>query len=270
MVLAWVLLSIPRGLIRKVMVAQLGTRLGFVDWYGLSMVTNLVGLVTPARGDAILAGAYLKRRYGLSLSRFLGTVYANAVLLALVLSLQGLAALVAIGRSQDLSNPLVWVVVAMPGLVAGLLAIGSPAQVPWRGWLGDRLRAALGGWQAIRQNGATLAGSALLTIVGTGCFAFWTWTAFRGLRLDVGLAPLILTSVVGQLAAYVNLTPGNLGIREALLGFVTAALGIGFAEGVAVTLLQRAVSTALFLVVGGGFGVVALRGVLREPGEAAG
>jgi uncharacterized membrane protein YbhN (UPF0104 family) len=270
MVLAWLLLSIPRGLIRKVMVAQLGTRLRFVDWYGLSMVTNLLGLVTPARGDAILAGAYLKRRYSLPVSRFLGTVYANAVLLAIVLSVEGLIALLAIERSQGLSSPVVWIAVAVPGLAAGLLGIGSPGMVRWRGWLGDRLRAALGGWEAIRQNSRALAASGLLTFLGTVCFTFWTWTAFRALHLDVGFAALVLTSVVGQLAAYVNLTPGNLGIREALLGFTTGALGIGFAEGVAVTLLQRAVSTVLFLVVGGAFGAIALKGALRAPEESEG
>jgi uncharacterized protein (TIRG00374 family) len=108
----------------------------------------------------------------------------------------------------------------------------------------------------------------MLTVASTLCFTLWTYAAFRALHVEVGVAPVFFASVAGQMASYTNLTPGNLGVREAVLGFVTEALGIGFAEGVAVTLLQRAISTVLFVLVGGVFGLRVFRETLRATKEA--
>lgn len=268
---AWLLLSLPRSLIRKLMARRLGAELRFVDWYGLGMVSNLIALVVPARGDYLLSAAYLKRRYGLAISHFASMVYGNAVVMAGILGVEGCLVLLAMGVVHGRWSGPVLAFMGALVLAAAAAAMLSTRLVPGRGWLGRRLRTAIAGWQWIRDDRPLLLSVTALMAASTVIFAAWMYLGYRALGFEVRLLPVVFAGLVSQASFFVNLTPGNLGVREALVAFASEVMGLGFAEGAAVTLLQRALSSLIFLLLGGGFGAVLFRELLasRPPEEAA-
>ena len=249
----WVLLSIPRGLTRKLMARRLGVKLAFVDWYGLFMVTNLISLVVPARGDFIISAAYLKKKYGLPITQFGSMVYGNAVLLAAVLGLEGCLGLILLGITENVWDLKIWGIVVTVGLGAIPFALLSNHILKGKNWLVKKLRAAIEGWESLRSDPGLLLRLVALIVMSSLIFTMWMYVSYRTLGFDVSIVPVFFAGVATQASFFFSLTPGNLGVREAIVGFISQVIGLGFAEGIAVTILQRAVSTVVFFIFGGFF-----------------
>jgi uncharacterized membrane protein YbhN (UPF0104 family) len=249
----WVLLSIPRGLIRKLMAQRLGVKLAFVDWYGLFMVTNLISLVVPARGDFIFSAAYLKKKYGLPISQFGSMVYGSSVLLAVVLCLEGCLGLFFLGITENIWDLKIWGIVIAVGMGAIPFAMLSKRILKGESWLIRNLRTALEGWETLRSDPGLLIRLVALIVTSSLIFTMWMYVSYRTLGFEVSVIPVFLAGVATQMSFFLSLTPGNLGVREAIVGFISQVTRLGFAEGVAVTILQRAVSTAVFFIFGGFF-----------------
>jgi uncharacterized membrane protein YbhN (UPF0104 family) len=90
------------------------------------------------------------------------------------------------------------------------------------------------------------------------------WIALQqvSLAMRLGIAanatgqspPLLLLCIMGPLGvfiSFVSITPAALGLREAVLGYVTYATGSSFGSGMYMGALDRAVSLALITVFGG-------------------
>lgn len=251
--LVWLLLSIPRSLIQKLVAQKLGARLSFVDWYGLSMVTNLLSLVMPARGDYAFGAVYLKKKYNLPITRFGSIIYFNAVLLAIVLGIEGCVGLLLLGITQGLWDLRVWGGVVAVGLGALPFVLFSRRLLRGETWLARKLREIAEGWELLRSDPGFILRIVALVMASSLVFTLWMYVSYRALGFEVGIIPAFFAGVTTQMSFFFSLTPGNLGIREAVVGFVSQTTGLGFAEGVAVTVLQRAVSTVGFLICGGLF-----------------
>ncbi len=252
---AWLLLSIPRALIQKVTANKLGVMLEFRDWYGLSMVTNLLNMLLPARADYLFSAAYLRRKYKMPLSRFGSMVYGNAVLLALMLAIEGMIGLLLLGWFYQTWNFQVGLIVLGLGIGTLPFLLLSSKVVRGDSWLAQRLRTALSGWEILRADATYLLKMVALIAFSSASFMLWMYISYRALNFEIRLIPLLLVAVTTQMSFFFSLTPGNLGLREAVVGFISSLTGLGFAEGVAITLLQRAISTVAFLIVGGIFGI---------------
>ena len=258
----YVLLSLLGGLNRKFMARQLGVRLSFLDWYGFLVLTNLISLVVPARGDLLVSAAYLRRKYSLPVAHFASMVYGNAVLLAGVLGVEGCLGLLLLGLFDGVWNMAVWAIVLLAGAAAVPLALMSKSVLKGDLWLVQKLRMALEGWEVLRSNRRLLTGLAFLLVAGSVCFTAWMYVSYAALGFRVRLLPAFFAGISAQLSFFLSLTPGNLGLREIMVGFVSQVTGLGFAEGVAVTVLQRGVSTAVQLVLGGAFSPFIVRSLV--------
>ena len=267
LVFAWFLLSIPRGLLMKVMSENLGVKLDFVDWYGLSMVTNMLALIMPARSDFLVSSAYLKRKYGFPITRYASMVYGNVILLAFVLSLEAIVGLIGISLVQGINNLTMWIVVSGLLIFAIVLVFLPSKWLTNEIWIISKLRAVLEGWESLRSRPGLLLKLGGLIVFSSIVFSFWMYISYTVLDFQVTLLPLFLAAITTQMSFFVTLTPGNLGIRETLVGFISEATGLGFAEGVAITLLQRAISSVSFTLVGGSFALFLMPGIFNSKSQ---
>lgn len=263
------LLFLPNGLIRRAMAEHFGVRLRFVEWYGMILFTNLLNLALPARADMAFTAGYLKSMHGLSLANFAAMTYGNAVLFASVMVVEALLGLAWIAWDSGYWNARVLGFAVMMGLLAATLLLLPRLPIRGTGRIASGLRRALEGWQSLRQAPRLLPRLARHMVLGSLIFAAWMFVSYRALGFDVDVARVLVAGVVVQLSFLVVLTPGNLGVREALTGFVSQLIGLGFVEGVVVTLLQRAVSLLVFCVFGGLFGLTLSRALHRHGGQAA-
>lgn len=268
LVVLCLLLFLPNGLIRRAMAQHFGVRLRFVEWYGMLVFTNLLNLVLPARADMVFTAGYLKTMHGLSLANFAAMTYGNAVLFASVMVVEALLGLAYIAWDIGYWSAQVMAFATVMGVLAMALLVLPALPICGDGRIAGGIRRALDGWHSLRQAPRLLPRLARHMVLGSLIFAAWMYMSYRALGFDVDVARVLVAGVVVQLSFLLVLTPGNLGIREALTGFVSQLIGLGFSEGVIVTLLQRAVSLLVFCVVGGWFGLLLSRAV-RKHGELA-
>lgn len=260
-------LFIPNGLIRRILARPFGCRLDFLDWYGLSLASNLLSLVVPARGDLAFTAAYLKRRYDLSYTEFAGMTFGGTILNLVVLALQGSAAVAIYGYTSGQWN--ISLALGMLGfaLLAILLLFPSKGLFPPQLPFSDKLHQAIDAWAMLRQDKVLVMKVTGLILLGSIIYTCWHVAAFRALNYQAPVSSIFFVGVLAQVTFLVTLTPNNLGLREAIQGLASAAVGIGFTEGVLVTLLQRLVSTIVFLLFGGISALLLMRRHQASQGE---
>lgn len=246
------------------MAERLGIRLAFGDMFGLLMVTNLISLVLPVRGDLAVTALYLRKKYNLPITHFVSMLYGGTILLAICLSFTGAICLVLVAAEGIVPNVYIVGIIATLGVMSFLLGWLPTGLIQGEYWVMKRLRAAVEGWERLRSDRALLAQLAMLIMSGIALFCIWMYLSYRMLGFEIRLLPAVVAGVVVSISFFAAITPGNLGIREALLGFTSQLLGFGFAEGVAVTLLQRAVSILVFLGFGGFYSVFIMRTLMTS------
>lgn len=263
------LVFIPAGFSRKLMAERLNIRLAFVDWYGLLMVTNLISLVVPARGDLAVSAIYLRKKYNLPYTHFISMLYGATILLAICLSITSSLCLAILALEGSTIDVRILVIVAAFGLLSFFLGWIPANLLKGNRWVMKRLRTALDGWNHLRADRVTLGRLAFLTQAGIALVALWMYATYRALGFEISILSAAIAGVMVQMSFFISITPGNLGVREALIGFTSQVLGLGFAEGVAVTLLQRAVSILVFACLGGlfSFSIIRSLSLLSDKGE---
>jgi uncharacterized membrane protein YbhN (UPF0104 family) len=258
----WILLSFTRSYTRRIMAASFGVKLKFLDWYGLYLFTNMLSLVIPARGDFIFSAAYLKKKYNLPISSFVSIIYGNSILLALTLSLEAMAILLYVGLKENVWNLKMWYIMGGMAALAIFFAFLPHKKLSGESWIAKKLNNMVESWKKLRSNTILLIKLVCLEVLGSLFFAFWMFFSYHVLDFDINFPNSFFAGIACQMSYFFKITPGNLGIRESLVGFVSQITNVGFAQGITVTLLQRALSTLGFLLLGGISGIFIIRKIL--------
>ncbi|MBL7201003.1 MAG: flippase-like domain-containing protein [Anaerolineae bacterium] len=220
----------------------LGAHMGLWESFGLSNVATVLNTVLPAQAGGVARAVYLKRRYAIPYSQ------APVILLGAMVSSLSIGAAVMIITNTIavlMAKPVAWALwlgAACAGAPVLLLWVSVPERWTSRlGRVGHMLRLFSDGWQKLRQDARCLAETGLYQIL---VFVVGGWIiaiAYGG--LGVRVSPLVGTSIVvfASFANLVVLTPGNLGIQEAVVGYLSQLSGLAFVDGVAASILIRIV-----------------------------
>ena len=93
------------------------------------------------------------------------------------------------------------------------------------------------------------------------------WLQFRVFGIEVSFVSALFLSAIGSLSLVIGLTPGNLGVQEAIIVFSAATIGITPAESLSAALLGRAVSLVVLFVLGPIFSYVLVRNGKNGKGK---
>lgn len=249
-----------------------GVRVGGLEIFALTVCNSMLNYL-PARGGAAFLAVYLKQRHRFPIVRFL-------LLAGVVLPLYA-------GTSAAFAGALLLVNGAAtgtwhPGLTAGLLAgaLLAPAGLLVAHLLGrvrlpERL-ARLQRWIAHAEEGAAafrsrpgslplLAGIYLSSLL---VFALRSWMILRAIGHPAPFLALCVVQAIVEISTLVALTPGNLGVREALSVLSASLIGIPAEPMMATALLDRAVTMTLVFPLGALFGQLLTR--IGPPAAPAG
>lgn len=213
---------------------------------GAALILNYLPLSAGSVGRAVIA----RRRHGLPYTSFVAVLAVGSIVNATVAALCGFFATLRLASDDPKLIP----IVAIFGAIAagGLVALSLPSSLAPRGssFVARHLRMLSEGLVMIRDRGR---GILVLGVFSAAKLALNTarlWICFKA--LGIVLAPLTVTLIgsTAILASVVNLAPGNLGLRELLLGATTAAGGGSSAVGMAAASLERAVMFGYALLVG--------------------
>lgn len=253
------------GVTLKLFVRRFGIELRWPEWVGLTFATTLGNYITPFSGGLVARASYLKAKHRLPFSRFAALLGASYVVIFAVSALMGLLLLIwlqAWGRGGLLLG------LFFVAVLAGLLVV-LVVPLEWFAGRNNRflqtLQAILLGWQQLRSDTALLAQLFGITLLSMGLNGVAFWVAYRALgQTAVSFPAAMLVSLSDVYSVLVNLTPGNLGIREALVGVTSELIALGAAEGLLVALLLRIGTLVTVFTLGPIFSIW----LARQVGEA--
>jgi len=117
------------------------------------------------------------------------------------------------------------------------------------------------GWKRIQSDRRLLAKISGILTANYFLIALHLDLCYSALSIPVPfLAALVISTVLG-FTRLISITPANLGIQEFFTALLSEVVGIGFNEGLAVSLLARTTMAATTFVLGPLFGWLIFRGV---------
>jgi uncharacterized membrane protein YbhN (UPF0104 family) len=210
----------------------------------------------PMKAGTIVRANYLRRRHGLNYSQF-GVFFVFRSLLAGGTSAAVSAAILLV--VFDPTRPEVQLLCGafFAVLLAAVILLFVPLPIPTgQGKLASSLRGFLLGRRRLGRSRKALVVSTGLLVVNFGIDATRLHLVYRSLGVQLHPAAYLVLAGVGFVVMITGLTPGGLGLREAMLGAAAALMGPAGELGVLAALVDRALLMTWTLIAGGGCATV--------------
>ncbi|MEY2935562.1 MAG: hypothetical protein RL033_6311 [Pseudomonadota bacterium] len=204
----------------------------------------------PLNAGFIMRAMVLQRDHKLPYAAYVSLTMVNAVINVAVCALLTLVGLSITENAVGVSPYLFWTLAGM--LAAALLSLYvTPLLAPRQdNWLGRQIRGLAQGVAMIRGNGTAVLVMAWIAFTKVVILALRFAICFRVLSLPMSALGNVLVAVTQNLMAIVNITPGNLGLREIVVSIVAGELGASRTLGLAAASIDRVVSLGYVVLVG--------------------
>jgi uncharacterized membrane protein YbhN (UPF0104 family) len=232
------------------MLRRLGVQEPFTEGFLLTGAGFLLNHL-PLNAGFVMRAVVLRRDHALPYSSYVSLTLVNSVVNV------GVAALVALVGlhfgSADAKVSQVAMRVAFGGLLlVSLAALFLPNMPLPRGknFVSRQLRNLAAGVELIRGRGGAVLVLALLALTKIMTVALRLGVCFFLLSKPISALGSMLLAAVQNLTATVNLTPGNLGLREFLVSVASTEVGTSQTIGLAAASIDRVVSVIYALATG--------------------
>lgn len=220
--------------------------LKFTTWFGLTIINRYANLLFVKAG-VVARSVYLKREHGLAYRDFLISFVYIALVQIMVSALMVLLAGVFIQEANIIIFfffTLLLLGSLMSFVVSGDILAKLASRLPFAENLVEK-------WLLIRKDRKLLTAAFIImnTIVLLGGLKIYVMYGmmFQGIPFTVA----VMISAVGFLSVYAAITPGALGIKEALMSYIAKLAGEDMAQAAVVSVLDRAIT--VFWVIALGF-----------------
>lgn len=199
---------ISNVLIMIVFVSFIKKRLHFIDSARITAYSSLINFFGFLQGGVALRALYLKHKVAMTYKRY---VVLTSIQYLVLFSMSALFIFIGIGLTNGLSYALI-ITISMIALIAGIITIMHRLRVIFINRLFNKLHEI----SSIIQSKLiiTLLIVMLLQLIGSMLANF---VELQAIGANVTLGGLLVYTGVAQFAVVIAITPGAIGIREALL-----------------------------------------------------
>jgi uncharacterized membrane protein YbhN (UPF0104 family) len=236
------------GVVNYIVYRALGANLTLNEGVGLAAINTLANQL-PFAGGMVAKGVYLKQHHRLSYVGYVSATFALFVFFLAVNGAIGLSTLayLFVVQGTAIPNLLFWgFLVMVSSIIFFWLPINiSLSSTKWN----QRIAQLTNGWQILRRSdvlGKLIAVQTLMILVVAGRF----WIAFNMLSQEVTLVECILFSSATILTHLVAITPGGLGVREAIVAGIASMFHFELGIALVAVSLDRLVSTLVIVGMG--------------------
>lgn len=256
LILLRLLFLILNGLVLKIFVKRFDVNLHWMEWLGLAIVTTLGNYITPFSGGMVARATYLKVKHNLAFTKFASLLAASYLITFAVAALLGLGCLFWL---NDWHKSTYFLAMFFAGIFLGVvIAVSFPVQkIPkWSGRIMRLITTVIEGWHELRTDLILLLQLFLITTTSMLLNGAAFWLAYQALNFTtVSIPAAVLVSLSAVYSVILTITPGNLGIREALVSLTSELISIGVGEGLLVALLIRLATLAVVFSTGPFFSI---------------
>ncbi len=241
------------GLYHLFILRTYGLKLTFVDWMGVTIVSNAIAFVMPLRGELALAAGYYKRVNGLAYTKSVSVAAGNMVFGVSFSLLQIIAAMLCVGLIDGKWPPLIWGVAAVGALgIAAVIfvSLASESRLRRRVEKWALVRDVIAGFNALLRSKRLIWQLLLCMTASNVVRLLMVLLCFQAAGSPINLYEALLYSSLVWLASVIAVVPGNLGLKESIMGVATVQMGVNFTVGVTASLLERVVTMVVYIGLG--------------------
>lgn len=243
------------GLFTKAVLRLFNKHIHILESFYVSLISSVGNFFAPVGAGFGFRAIYLKRKHGLAYKDYISILSGNYIIVFLVNSFFGLSALYLL---RDRNDGQYGILVAIFGAIFVMSLALSFIKLSTRiaekqknryiKPLVNNLAKVIQGWNYIVSHRKLMLQLIALTTLNFILTAGITFTIVRSLHFSIDLGPLMLFSALGSLSLFINITPANLGIKEAVYLFSSGVLGFSTAQILSIALIDRGV---MFLALAG-------------------
>ena len=247
------------GIQTTVLLEPLGVKLRGFEAYMLSIVTGFYNLITPAKGGMLVRATYLKKKHGFPFTHFLASLAGMYVITFFIASLLGLLSLFFIHQSTRAFNWIILLVFLGIFFPLLFLIMFSPKFAETKNNFINKFIKVANGWNLIRKDKKVVFTCIFVTLIGLLINTLGTIISYYIFGISMGFIPALFLCCIGSLSLIIQLTPGNLGVGEAIAVFSALIIGIAPAQSLPVAILGRIVQMLVMFTLGPIFSYILLK-----------
>lgn len=238
-------MMLSNALFLKVMLDKFKVRIPVLDSFNITVLSTIGNYFTPFRGGIGVRAVYLKKNFKLKYSRFVSTIFGTYIVVFMINSLAGILGLFLIQQTTDKTNSLLYLffillfastvflsLVKLPKLELNIKFLKPVFKIV------NRIQT---GWETLAGDYKTLVQLSALTVLNIVIALISTWIEFNAIGVNLSLPSLILYVAISSTSLLVSITPGSLGIREAILALFSNVMNITNEQVLQVAVIDRAV-----------------------------
>lgn len=247
------------GLFTRAILQPFGKVISYAESFFLSMISSVGNFFAPAGAGFVFRAIYLKRKHNFSYQNYVSILFGNYIIVFIVNSLAGLAAL-ALLRQHDnrefktLAATFGFILVMSLALTFLRLKAEPSKAGGTKAWFMNNLKRVSSGWRTIYSHPRLMARLFGTTLLNLGLITLMYLAIAKSLHFNVSFAALLLLSALNALSLFINVTPGNLGIKEAVYLFSANVMGLSVSQILSIAVIDRGVQFVVLAVAWLAFG----------------
>lgn len=237
------------GIFIKIILQPFNKKIGVKESFYVSVISSMGNYFAPVGTGLGFRAIYLKRRHNLSYGDFLATISGNYILVFLTTSLTGL---ISLSLLHSYTGYRYWILFGIFGLLfIFTLALTSIKFAKNMTKAIGRIRKAIfivrilskiiEGWLLIITNRRILWQLLGLTAVGLPLSVATSYLILQALNMHISFGGVLLLVALSYLSVFINITPGNLGVKEAIYIFSSQAIGLSTPQILSYALVERGI-----------------------------
>jgi uncharacterized membrane protein YbhN (UPF0104 family) len=231
--------------------------LGNKESFALAIVNTFWNYL-PLTGGLLARGVYLKKRHNFSYTSFVSTIVASYIISFLSFSLVGLLSILWIWQDKGIFNPWITGILLLAAFFS-LVMIKVNINLKFGAKILRPLSKIVSEWRTLRTRKKLIFNLFLLDLALIVINALRFYFAGQFLDAEVPFFALLIISSLTLFAILLNVTPGALVVKEAIISFGAVALSYSPTVGLSISLLDRAVSMFWIFLLGAIFTYLFLR-----------
>tara|TARA_B100001964_G_scaffold244050_1_gene324026 strand:+ start:2372 stop:3325 length:954 start_codon:yes stop_codon:yes gene_type:complete len=219
------------------------------EWLGLPQVIMLFNLILFKSGT-IANAYYLKKHHRLSYSRFIVGMSSQKLLEFFAVSFVGFIFSLSLFIFLQINFYVVLIFCVLLLALLFLFLIPFVNNKKYDSRIIKKIIEVVELWNEFKQNKTIIIEVIALEIIAIFILGMRYYVAFNILNNPVGIIDCVIISIFVSITGYVSILPGNIGIREIVVGLSAYSLDYSFDYGVIATTLDRIIATIWFGIFG--------------------
>ncbi|PKN02740.1 hypothetical protein CVU76_01750 [Candidatus Dojkabacteria bacterium HGW-Dojkabacteria-1] len=250
----FLLVFLLEGIFIKVTLNVFDKKIDLKEAYYLSTISRIGNYLLPMRAGAIFRATYLKNKYQFEYSKFLSTLYAYYILLFLINAFFALLSLISKYINTGNTYPLVTIFFVFLFIIT-LGVILFRKTINLKNIKGNKyiekvltiLNKFMNSWDMIVRKEKLFLSLIFITTGNILLNGIINYIEFIGLGIKATILDILLYTCLSGVSLLISITPGSLGLREAVFFVTSESIGITNEQVMQLAFLDRGIMFFLLL-----------------------